>query len=128
MEELLLRIRAVLRRTQKDDGDSLGQKDCEIGKFHFDFETRILRSKNSEQRLTTKESELLKLFCLNRNRTVQRSYALKTVWGDDSYFNARSMDVYIVKLRKILKDDDSVQIVTVHGEGFKLLAPQEENK
>ncbi len=128
MEELLLRIKAVLRRTRKVDDQSAMPTEYKIGKFLFNFETRILKSGNSEQRLTTKESELLKLFCLNRNQVLQRSYALKTVWGDDSYFNARSMDVYIAKLRKLLKEDDSVQIVTMHGEGFKLLAPVEKRK
>jgi len=120
MEELLLRIQAVLRRAHNGK-DIVEPKECQIGKFHFVFGTRLLISKIHEQRLTTKESELLKLFCLNKNKTVQRSYALKSVWGDDSYFNARSMDVYIAKLRKILKEDDSVQIITMHGEGFKLL-------
>ena len=123
MEELLLRIQAVLRRTHQGKG-TVEIKDCLIGKFHFDFETRLLNSKKHEQRLTTKESELLKLFCLNKNKTLRRSYALKTVWGNDSYFNARSMDVYIAKLRKILKEDESVQILTIHGEGFKLLISQ----
>ncbi len=123
MEELLLRIRAVLRRTRKEQNEAESQRACRIGKYHFNFDTRILKSENSEQRLTTKESELLKLFCLNRNKVLQRSYALKVVWGDDSYFNARSMDVYIAKLRKLLKDDETVQIVTVHGEGFKMLMP-----
>ena len=123
MEELLLRIRAVLRRTRKEQNEAELQRACRIGKYHFNFDTRILKSENSEQRLTTKESELLKLFCLNRNKVLQRSYALKVVWGDDSYFNARSMDVYIAKLRKLLKDDETVQIVTVHGEGFKMLMP-----
>lgn len=127
MEELLLRIQAVLRRTRHGEGIE-EPKDCQIGRFHFNFETRILNLNNDEQRLTTKESELLKLFCLNKNVIVQRSYALKRVWGDDSYFNARSMDVYIAKLRKILKEDDSVQIITMHGEGFKLLISQEKSK
>lgn len=127
MEELLLRIQAVLRRTHQGE-ETVEIKDCQIGKFHFDFETRVINSKKHEQRLTTKESELLKLFCLNKNKTLRRSYALKTVWGDDSYFNARSMDVYIAKLRKILKEDEYVQILTMHGEGFKLLISQEKAK
>ena len=69
----------------------------------------------------SKESELLKLFCQNINQPISRSFALKTIWGDDSYFNARSMDVYITKLRKHFKEDPSIQIMNLHGEGFKLM-------
>ena len=72
-------------------------------------------------KLTTKENELLKLFVENLNQTVTRSIALKKIWRDDSYFNARSMDVYIAKLRKYLKEESSLQLLTVHGEGFKLV-------
>jgi len=76
---------------------------------------------DSQNKLTTKESELLKLLCQNKNQSVSRSFALKLIWGDDSYFNARSMDVYITKLRKHLKEDPSLQIMNMHGEGFKLI-------
>ena len=123
MEELLLRMKAIMRRTQgpSDDKDEIGG--CHIGKYYFDFRTSELRSPQKNAKLTTKEAALLKLFCNNRNKILLRSFALKMVWGDDSYFNARSMDVYIARLRKYLKDDDSIKIVTIHGEGFKLLAP-----
>jgi DNA-binding response OmpR family regulator len=92
-----------------------------VGKFTFDTDKQVLRENGNETKLTTKEAALLKILVLNKNKTLQRSLALKSVWGDDSYFNARSMDVYITKLRKLLKSDDSLQILTVHGEGFKLL-------
>jgi len=72
-------------------------------------------------KLTTKESELLKLLVQKKNETLSRTSALKAVWGDDSYFNARSMDVYITKLRKLLREDPSIKIITMHGEGFKLI-------
>ena len=74
-----------------------------------------------EEKLTTKESELLKLLCLNVNKVLERNYALKHIWADDNYFNARSMDVYITKLRKHLKRDPAVEIINVHGKGYKLI-------
>jgi DNA-binding response OmpR family regulator len=82
----------------------------------------MLKIGDSEQKLTTKESDLLKLLCANKNAVLDRNFALKTIWVDDNYFNARSMDVYIAKLRKYLKDDEQVQIINVHGKGFKLIA------
>lgn len=121
MEELLLRIRAILKRTGIHETDDLAQDRCRIGRYVFDFNTLELKDENATLRLTTKEGQLLKLLCINKNKTLQRSPALKAVWGDDSYFNARSMDVYIARLRKYFRDEPSVQIVTVHGEGFKLV-------
>jgi two-component system OmpR family response regulator len=106
MEELLFRVEAVLRRTKKDAAGI----------------TQLLKIADSEQKLTTKESDLLKLLCANKNSVLDRNFALKTIWVDDNYFNARSMDVYIAKLRKYLKDDSQVQIINVHGKGFKLIA------
>jgi DNA-binding response OmpR family regulator len=74
-----------------------------------------------EQKLTSREAELLKLFCLNENSVLDRNFALKTIWLDDNYFNGRSMDVYITKLRKYLKEDPNIEIINVHGKGFKML-------
>lgn len=122
MEELLLRIQAVMRRVKS--GDSGQEEDSgmlKLGKFTFDTDKQLLEENGKQTKLTTKEAALLKILLLNKNRTLQRSMALKNVWGDDSYFNARSMDVYIAKLRKLLKDDETLQILSVHGEGFKLL-------
>jgi DNA-binding response OmpR family regulator len=119
MEELLLRINAVLRRSFS--GENEDQKEFSIGNFTFNFNDQTLTHGNESMRLTTKEAHLLKLLCLNKNNTLNRSAALKMIWGDDSYFNARSMDVYITKLRKYLKNDEKINIMTVHGEGFKLI-------
>lgn len=125
MEELLLRIQAVLRRYQKTAQTSEPQHSLfQLGKYSFDFDHQLLTQNGTTQKLTGKEAALLKLFCENKNQPINRSLALKLIWGDDSYFNARSMDVYITKLRKHLKDDASLQIMNLHGEGFKLLVDE----
>ena len=121
MEELLFRIEAVLRRTMSDNSAQQDQIIYTIGNYCFDTQKQTLQINDTSYRLTTKESELLHLLCNNANQVLERNYALKTIWGDDSYFNARSMDVYITKLRKYLKDDPSVEILNVHGKGFKLI-------
>ena len=87
-----------------------------------DAVSMILRTPAGERRLTTKESELLRLLCAHGNEVLERSLALNEVWGSDSYFNGRSMDVYIAKLRKYLREDPSVEIINVHGKGFRLVA------
>lgn len=120
MEELLLRIKAILKRTKKGDINPESEV-FKVGNFEFNSLQHELKAGEEKYKLTTKESDLLKLFCQNQNKTVSRSYALKLIWGDDSYFNARSMDVYITKLRKYLKSDASIQIMNLHGEGFKLV-------
>jgi len=118
MEELLVRIEAVLRRTQKDKAKTSNFK---IGKFEFDSIKQELTFGDRNNRLTTKENNLLKILAQNENELVERNYILKQVWGDDSIFNARSMDVYITKLRKSLQDDPNVKIINVHSKGFKLV-------
>lgn len=120
MEELIFRIEAILRRTNADSKLST-QNVYKLGKYTFDFQKQTLTSDDIIHRLTTKESELLKLLCDNMNEILERNYALKSIWIDDSYFNARSMDVYITKLRKYLKDEPAVEILNVHGKGFKLI-------
>jgi len=120
MEELLFRVEAVLRRTKKDLAGA-PQTEYKIGEYMFYPNTQLLKHSNEEHKLTTKESDLLKLLCANKNMILDRNFALKTIWVDDNYFNARSMDVYIAKLRKFLKDDPRVQIINVHGKGFKLI-------
>jgi two-component system, OmpR family, response regulator len=117
---LLFRIEAILRRT-KAESKLTGQTVYKLGKYTFDFQKQMLTSNENSHKLTTKESELLKLLCDNINDVLERNYALKNIWVDDSYFNARSMDVYITKLRKYLKDEPSVEILNVHGKGFKLI-------
>ena len=124
MEELVLRVEAILRRVR-------GKKNKEstlyhIGKFTFDTQKQLLSAGEKQTKLTTKENELLALLCSHANEILQRDFALKTIWIDDNYFNARSMDVYITKLRKHLKDDDSIEIINIHGKGYKLITPNEE--
>ena len=121
MDELLFRIEAIMRRVKKDDGNTDVFK---IGKYVFDANKQILIFGNEEQKLTTKEAELLRLLGINVNKVLERNFALRTIWVDDSYFNARSMDVYITKLRKYLKQDPAIQILNIHGKGFKLLINQ----
>ncbi|MCG8476558.1 MAG: response regulator transcription factor [Cytophagales bacterium] len=121
MEELLLRLQAILRRVVVKNQSSAQVEQYRIGGFSFLVEQQILKVGKEEKKLTAKESALLNLLCANVNKTLERSFALKTIWHDDSYFNARSMDVYIAKLRKYLKPDDQVKILTIHGEGFKLV-------
>lgn len=126
MEELTLRIEAILRRVRgkKNKGSNI----YKIGKFTFDTQKQILSTDEQQTKLTTKESELLGLLCAHTNDVLQRDFALKTIWIDDNYFNARSMDVYITKLRKLLKEDSSLEIINIHGKGYKLIAPEVEDK
>lgn len=120
MEELLLRISAILRRTNtKEEAKPL--KTYIFGDFKLHYDRQILESPSGDHKLTSKENELLRLLASELNQTVSRSQALKIIWGDDSYFNARSMDVYLSKIRKLLREDPKMQIITLHGEGFKLV-------
>jgi len=120
MEELILRIEAILRRTSGFMVNKR-EKSYPIGHYIFDTLNQILIYKDQHTKLTTKESELLELLCRNENLILERNFALKTIWKDDNYFNARSMDVYISRLRKYLSKDLSVKIVNVHGRGYKLI-------
>lgn len=120
MEELILRIEAILRRTSQENQAS-AQQIFTLGRFSFDTRKQTLTEGESVVKLTTKESDLLKLLCQNANKILERNYALKSIWIDDNYFNARSMDVYITKLRKHLKAEESVEIINVHGKGYKLI-------
>jgi len=119
MEELLFRIEAILRRTKGTASDN--QQELHIGKYIFDTKKQELHLGDKVQKLTTKESELLRLLYNHRNRILERNFALRTIWMDDNYFNARSMDVYITKLRKYLKDDPAVEIINIHGKGYRLI-------
>lgn len=124
MEELLARINATIRRSFDDNRPE--NNIFKIGLYTFDYNHQELSFQGESQRLTSKESELLRLFCVNMNRLIDRNSTLQKIWKDDSYFAARSMDVYITKLRKYLKNDPHVQIVNVHGVGFKLTQKTEE--
>jgi DNA-binding response OmpR family regulator len=121
MEELLMRMKAILRRINKTEPIDNQDFVYEIGVYKLDYQHQTLFYNDTPNKLTSKESELLKLLCQNKNQAVSRSFALKLIWGDDSYFNARSMDVYVTKLRKHLREDPSLQIINLHGEGFKLV-------
>jgi DNA-binding response OmpR family regulator len=120
MEELIFRIEAILRRVSAESQPN-DQNIYTIGIYSFDVRKQILSHENDEVKLTTKESELLRLLVANANKVLERNYALKAIWIDDNYFNARSMDVYITKLRKHLKEDPTVEIINVHGKGYKLI-------
>jgi DNA-binding response OmpR family regulator len=121
MEELLMRLKAILKRTGNDTIINSEQREFVFGNSTFDYMHQTIEIAGIKQKLTTKEAELLKLLCLNINQVLDRNIALKSIWHDDSYFNSRSMDVYITKLRKCLKNDSSVELLNVHGKGFKLL-------
>jgi two-component system, OmpR family, response regulator len=121
MEVLLMRINAITRRTNVATKSQKVNNVYKIGNYTFNNIKQVLIISENEYRLTSKESELLKLLCENSNDVLDRSTALKEIWHDDSYFNARSMDVYITKLRKYLKEDTDVELINVHGTGFKLV-------
>ncbi len=121
LEELVLRVQAVLRRGRIGEWDAQERRKYNLGSYVFDYETQTLRIKNRTRKLTTKEAELLRLLCLHTNGVLERRLALQLVWGNDSIFNARSMDVFISRLRKYLAGDDTVEIVNVHGRGYKLV-------
>lgn len=120
MEELVYRIEAIFRRILKQENEPR-QSSYMIGEFTFDTLKQLLVIGDQTIKLTTKESELLELLCRHKNEILERNFALKSIWIDDNYFNARSMDVYITKLRKYLKKDPALEILNIHGKGYKLL-------
>lgn len=122
IEELLLRIQALLKRSSGTAAAEEPQKtEFEIGKYHFDFIAQSIQINGQIQKLSTKEAELLRLLCLKQNEVLTREEALLAIWHDDNYFNGRSMDVFLSKLRKYLKADEKVEIINIHGRGYKLL-------
>ncbi len=127
MEELMMRIHAVLKRTRKK-GDSPASEPDEFtfSHIHFNYITQQLDVKGTSFDLTSKEADLLKVLCHNKNEVVPRDAALKRIWGSDTYFNGRSMDVFISKLRKLLSGDPNLEIMNVHGKGFKLVVKEGE--
>jgi DNA-binding response OmpR family regulator len=120
IDELLVRIKAIQKRLPKKEVIEL-EDEFKFASFIFFHKQNLLIVETTKINLTTKENELLKLFCINLNEKVDRNHALIKIWGDDSYYNARSMDVYIAKLRKYLSHNEKVQIKTIHGHGFKLM-------
>lgn len=127
-EELLARIRAVLKRSSPKADKSSEEKEFNIGSYHFNYPLRLLTFDNdlsTQEKLSPKEAQLLKMFCQNKNDVVSRSEALTQIWGEDNYFTARSMDVFITKLRKYLKMDPNLEINNIHGNGFQLFIKEE---
>ncbi len=122
MDELVFRIEAIMRRVRGKRAQVKTR--YQLGKYTFDTQRQVLSIGDQRTKLTTKESELLTLLCSYANEVLQRELALKTIWIDDNYFNARSMDVYITKLRKHLRDDPSIEINNVHGKGYRLIVPE----
>ena len=121
MDELVYRMEAILRRVKTKDQKNVTR--FQLGKFVFDSQRQVLIYEDSQTKLTTKESELLTMLCVHMNEVLDRDLALKTIWMEDNYFNARSMDVYITKLRKLLKADPEIEINNVHGRGYRLIVP-----
>ncbi|OJW15807.1 response regulator transcription factor [Mucilaginibacter sp. 44-25] len=122
IEELLLRINALLKRAeQSDKKEDNSPSQFKLGSYNFDYTTQLITRGDAIQKLSTKEAELLRLLCLKRNEVLTREEALLNIWHDDNYFNGRSMDVFLSKIRKYLKDDPAVEIINVHGRGYKLL-------
>lgn len=129
-EELLARMNVILRRSQLPADPKEEQTEFEFGQFHFNFPLRILTHTNeagekNKEKLSPKEAQLLRLFAINKNDILSRSEALTKIWGEDNYFTARSMDVFVTKLRKYIKPDPNMEIVNIHGNGFQLLVKSE---
>jgi two-component system, OmpR family, response regulator len=119
MEELLARITAISRRA--DIGETSKEEKYQVGKIAYEPTYRILHLTEGKKKLTTKENQLLHLLVKNKNEILDRQATLRAIWGDDNYFNGRSMDVYIAKIRKLLREDPNIEIMNVHGKGFKLV-------
>jgi len=121
-EVLLYKIKAILQRKEGDENVEEEKFEFKLGKFDFNSKLRHLSFDNGEpQKLSPKESKLLKLLTIYKNDLMPRELALTKIWRDDNYFTSRSMDVYIAKLRKYLKLDENVEILNIHGEGFRLV-------
>lgn len=126
-EVLLLKIKAILKRNEEASREQENQE-FDLGRYHFNPKLRELSRDGLTNTLSPKENELLKMLAEYKNDLLPREQALKKIWGSDTYFNGRSMDVYIAKLRKYLKDDPNIEIVNIHGNGFRLVVPTEEKK
>ena len=130
-EELLYRIQAILKRSQAKADPREEIREFDIGKYHFNYPLRILTydpdgPEEEKNKLSPKEAQLLRMFAMYMNDILPRSEALTKIWGEDNYFTARSVDVFVTKLRKYLKKDDNIEIVNIHGNGFQLLVRAEE--
>jgi len=119
-EVLLYKLKAILKRSLDKIHDT-NQKEFTLGKYMFNYDLRTITLDGTSQKLSPKEADLLRMLCIYKNELLPRQKALKEIWGEDNYFNARSMDVFITKLRKYLKDDTSLDIINIHGKGFRLI-------
>lgn len=117
-KELALRLSNILK--QQSDSPEEAQNEFQIGSFEFDYINQYLIRDGKTQKLTKKEADVLRLLCVRKNEVMNRDTALKTIWGNNDYFNGRSMDVFISRIRKYLSEDENIQIINVHGVGFKL--------
>lgn len=122
-EVLMMKIKAILKRNEEQNREN-DNAEYDLGKYHFAPKLRELTLGGSKQTLSPKENDLLKMLCEYKNDLLPRDQALKKIWGSDTYFNGRSMDVYIAKLRKYLKEDGAIEIVNIHGNGFRLVCPE----
>ena len=125
-EELLYRVKAILKRSDKTKNNEATE--FKLGKYHFNFALRTLEYNNStnkySRKLSPKEAQLLRMFCLHKNNVLPRSLALKEIWQKNDYFTARSMDVFVTKLRRYLEKDPNLEIINIHGNGFRLVEKQ----
>lgn len=121
--ELLYRVKAIIKRADVSDHPLEEKDEFTIGQYTFNYPLRsLLDGEGNKSKLSPKESELLRLFCMHKNEVLQRTEALNKIWGEDNYFTARSMDVFVTKLRKYFEDDPEIEIVNIHGSGFRLVA------
>lgn len=120
-QELVARLKAILKRSKKTGEDISEPKTYyEVGNISIDFTNHILKVKDQESRISTTEAELLKIFILNKNEVLSRNTLLLAVWGREDFYTSRSLDVYLTRIRKMLKGDNSIEIANIHGIGFKL--------
>lgn len=120
-ELLLYKLEAILKRSESSKSTTKSN-DFTIGKYHFNYDSRIIKTLENSRKLSPKEAELLRLLCIHKDEILPRQKALISIWGDDNYFNGRSMDVYVTKLRKYFKEDETIELLNVHGKGFRLIA------
>jgi DNA-binding response OmpR family regulator len=120
-EILLYKIKAILNRNKEGVGKENLPNEFKIGKYDFNYKLRTVKGGKEEHKLSPKEGELLFLLCLKMNDLLKREEALKKIWGDDNYFTARSMDVFIAKIRKYLSGDPNIELMNLHGSGFRLM-------
>ena len=121
MEELIYRTKAILKRLSTTGLEFSKTFDYQLGKYRFDYRRLTLTQNGKQQKLTSREADLLKLLCDHKNQVLDRGETLKKLWGEDNYFNGRSLDVFVTKIRKYLKEDEDIEIINVRGKGYKLI-------